>query len=184
VSDLDSLDRTLLQQMQAGVPLVPRPFAAVGEGVGLDEDAVISRVHRLSEAGVIRQIGAIFDTRSLGYSSTLVAFHTDDRDLEQAAARISAHPGVSHNYARLHHYNLWFTLTVGPKQELEDEIGCLAADTGVTDWLNLPAQRVFKIRTHFELENDRGVDSTVLMCGRCNRICLWSPIRSPRLPGG
>jgi DNA-binding Lrp family transcriptional regulator len=156
VTDLDGLDRTLLERMQAEVPFVPRPFAALGEGLGLDEGDVLARVRRLKEADVIRQIGAIFDTRRLGYQSTLVAFHAGGDDLDEVAARISADPGVSHNYARPHHYNLWFTLAVQPGRDVEDDIQRLARQTGVDDWLNLPSLRVFKLRTHFKLDKSGG----------------------------
>jgi DNA-binding Lrp family transcriptional regulator len=154
VTELDALDRALLERLQAAVPLVPQPFAALGEALGLDEELVLARLRRLKEAGIIRQIGAILDTRHLGYQSTLVAFHTAEDRLGEVAARVSAHPGVSHNYARPHHYNLWFTLAVPPGQDVEAEARRLAGEAGVVDWLNLPALRVFKIRTHFRLGAD------------------------------
>jgi DNA-binding Lrp family transcriptional regulator len=155
VNELDAHDRALLERVQAGFPLVPRPFTALGEELGLAESEVLARVRQIKEAGIIRQIGAIFDTRRLGYQSTLVAFHVQDGALEDVAAQISAHPGVSHNYARPHHYNLWFTLAVPPGHEVEEEIRHIARQTGVDDWLNLPALRVFKIRTHFKLAEDK-----------------------------
>jgi DNA-binding Lrp family transcriptional regulator len=156
---LEPVDRALLEQIQAEFPLVPQPFAAQGEALGLDENDVLARVRRLKGEGIIRQIGAIFDTQRLGYRSTLVAFHVGDGRVEDVASRISAHPGVSHNYVRPHHYNLWFTLAVPPGQKTEDELSRLAQQTRVDDWLNLPALRVFKIRTHFSLDED-GVQTT------------------------
>jgi DNA-binding Lrp family transcriptional regulator len=153
---LDALDRALLEQMQVGIPLMPEPFVALGHELGLDQEEVLARVRRLKEAGYVRQIGAIFDTRRLGYQSTLAAFHVEGADLEGVAAQVSAHPGVSHNYARPHHYNLWFTLAVPPGQAVEQEIQHLARQTGVVDWLHLPALRVFKIRTHFKLQDGDG----------------------------
>jgi siroheme decarboxylase len=131
------------------MPLVHQPFAALGQGLGLPETEVLARTRRLKAAGLIRQIGPIFDTRRLGYESTLVAFHVPREALEDVAGQVSAHPGVSHNYARPHHYNLWFTLAVPPDQDLAGEIGRLAQRCGVDDWLDLPALRVFKIKTHF-----------------------------------
>jgi len=151
VTELDTLDRTLLERLQVACPLDPRPFAALGQELDLAEVDVLDRTRRLKEAGLIRQIGAIFDTRALGYQSTLVAFHAGDQRLEEVAARVSAHPGVSHNYARPHHYNLWFTLAVPCLLYLTAEIERLARHTGVEDWLNLPALRVFKIQTRFNL---------------------------------
>jgi siroheme decarboxylase len=159
VTGLDTLDGALLERMQSGVPLEPRPFAALGEGLGLEEDEVLARVRRLKETGVIRQIGAIFDTRRLGYQSTLVALHSTDDVLEAVAAQVTAHPGVSHNYARAHHYNLWFTLAVPPGHDVEDEARRLARQTGVDDWLNLPALRVFKIQAQFVLDKQQNVNA-------------------------
>jgi DNA-binding Lrp family transcriptional regulator len=156
VTRLDALDRALLERMQAGFPLVLRPFAALGEELSLDESEVLARLRQLKEAGIIRQVGAIFDTRRLGYQSTLVAFHAQDDVLEKVAAQVSDHPGVSHNYARPHHYNLWFTLAVPPGREIVAEIEQLVQLTCVDDWLNLPALRVFKIRTHFKLAEGKG----------------------------
>jgi DNA-binding Lrp family transcriptional regulator len=155
VTGLDALDRALLERLQVAFPLTPRPFATLGEALGLEEAEVLARVRDLKEAGLIRQIGAIFDTRRLGYQSTLAAFHVPEEAMEHVAAQISAHPGVSHNYARPHHYNLWFTLAVPPGQDVADEVIRLAGQTGVDDWLNLPASRVFKIKTHFRLGDER-----------------------------
>ncbi len=152
MTQLDAVDRALLERLQSDFPLTPRPFAALGQAIGLDEAEVLARVHRLKEVGVIRQIGAIFDTRRLGYQSTLVAFHVEDGDLQDIATQISVHPGVSHNYARPHHYNLWFTLAVPPDQELVQEVRRLVQKAGVDDWLHLPALRTFKIKTHFKME--------------------------------
>jgi len=154
MTPLDAVDRALLERLQADFPLTPRPFAALGRSLHLEEAEVLARVSRLKEANVIRQISAIFDTRRLGYQSTLAAFRVTDAALEDVAAQVSAHPGVSHNYARPHHYNLWFTLAVPPGQEVAAEVGRLAQQTGVDDWLNLPSLRVFKIKTHFKLKNE------------------------------
>ena len=155
MTPLDAVDRALLERLQADFPLMtPRPFAALGRSLHLEEAEVLARVSRLKEASVIRQISAIFDTRRLGYQSTLVAFRVADAALEDVAAQVSAHPGVSHSYARPHHYNLWFTLAVPPGQEVAAEVGRLARQTGVDDWLNLPSLRVFKIKTHFKLKKE------------------------------
>lgn len=152
---MDALDRQMLDLLQKSVPLVPRPFAALGRELGLSEDEVLSRTKRLKETGIIRQIGPIFSSRRLGYQTTLVAFHVEPERLEQVAALISDHPGVSHNYSRNHFYNLWFTLTLPPDQGVEDEIARLAEEGGIDDYLNLPSLRLFKLGVHFEMSDRR-----------------------------
>lgn len=149
----NTTDRALLDLLQQGLPLEPTPFATLGRWLDIGEEEVLARVRRLKEAGVIRQIGPIFDSRRLGYRSTLVAFRVEPERLDQVAGRISRHPGVSHNYARNHAYNLWFTLTLPGERDLEAEVERLAAENRVEDYLDLPAVRVFKIGVHFRLSN-------------------------------
>lgn len=151
---MDAFDRRLLDTLQTSVPLVPRPFEALGLKLGVSEEEVLSRTQRLKEQGIIRQIGPIFSSRRLGYRSTLVAFRVAPDRLDDVASVISAHPGVSHNYSRNHRYNLWFTLTLPPDRDMEQEIAELAAAGDVDDYLNLPSQRLFKLGVHFDMSGD------------------------------
>src|SRR5512138_1686392 len=117
---LDQLDRKLLDLIQRSFPLVERPFAALGQLLGEDEERVLRRVAELKSRPrpIIRQISAIFDSKSLGYASSLVAAKVDESGLDRAVAAINAHPGVSHNYRRNHAFNLWYTVAVPPDSAL------------------------------------------------------------------
>ena len=70
---MDSIDKDILNFIQREVPLEREPFAAIGRELGIGGDEVIRRIEALKRSRVIRQISAIFDTRVLGYESTLVA---------------------------------------------------------------------------------------------------------------
>jgi len=154
---LDNTDRRLLNLVQGNLPLRTRPFDPLAEALGLPMAEVLQRTQRLKDLGIIRQISAIFDTRRLGYHSTLVAARVAPGRLAEAAAIISGHPGVSHNYARNHEYNLWFTLAVSPDSRLglpetAKRLGQLAE---VDSILLLPTLRRFKIGVHLDMtEND------------------------------
>ncbi len=152
---MDTLDRRLLDLLQESVPLVPRPFEVLGRRLDITEGEALGRTKQLVERGIIRQIGPIFSSRRLGYRSTLVAFRVEPERLEQTAALISAHPGVSHNYSRDHVYNLWFTLTLPPERDVGDEVARLAEESDVRDYLNLPSLRLFKIGVHFRMSDER-----------------------------
>ena len=106
-----TVDARLLVILQQGLPIDARPFARIGEGLGLSEEAVLARVRSLFESGVARRFGAVFESRNLGYLSTLCAVDVPAGDLEAAAARIAPHPGITHCYEREGHPNLWFTMT-------------------------------------------------------------------------
>ncbi|HYL81739.1 MAG TPA: Lrp/AsnC family transcriptional regulator, partial [Candidatus Acidoferrum sp.] len=78
---LGDRDKRLLNVLQSDFPLAPRPFQALGESLDLTETEVIARIADLKQQKVIRQISAIFDTRSLGYKSSLVAMHVQPEKL-------------------------------------------------------------------------------------------------------
>jgi len=152
---LDATDRHLLTALQAGVPLVPRPFAAVGRDLGLSEEAVVQRCQRLAADGVIRQISAIFDTAQLGYQSSLVAMTVDEAEVERAAAVINAHPGVSHNYVRDHDLNLWWTIAVPPGYDLEAHVGALHRMVGARSTRLLPTVTRYKLGVVLDVAGER-----------------------------
>ena len=157
---MDAFDRQLLNAMQEAVPLVSRPFAALGRPLGLGEQQVLERIRRLKDKEVIRQIGPVFSSRRLGYQSTLAAFHVRRERLDNVAQIVSAHPGVSHNYSRNHFYNLWFTLTLPRNRDLEAEIRQLASTADVTEYVNLPSLRRFKLGVHFDMSEKREIART------------------------
>jgi DNA-binding Lrp family transcriptional regulator len=143
-----SPDSQLLVALQKGLPLEPRPFARLGGKMGLSEETLLTKVRELFASGVARRFGAVFDSHSLGYESTLCAADVPSVDLEAAAARIHPHPGITHCYERDGHPNLWFTLTA-PAAELLPEIARVAGTLGPYEVLNLPALRKFKIEAVF-----------------------------------
>ena len=117
---MDITDRKLLNIIQSEFPVAEEPYRQVADQLAIDEAEVLDRLAELKRQNVVRQISAIFDTRRLGYKTTLVAFAYGDADLHDGAIFINRHPGVSHNYAREgSYYNLWFTLAVPPDGDLQ-----------------------------------------------------------------
>jgi DNA-binding Lrp family transcriptional regulator len=122
---LDHLDRRLLNDFQAGIPLTSRPFAHMADQLGLSEREVIARLQRLTETGAISRVGPVFRPKQVG-ASTLAAMAVPPPRLAEVASLVGAYPEVNHNYEREHHFNLWFVLTAPDQASLErarDEIG-------------------------------------------------------------
>jgi len=155
---VDDLDKRLLNTIQADFPLVSRPFQALGGRLDLAEGEVINRMAALKQRRIIRQISAIFDTRSLGYKSSLVAMRVQPERLDGAAAIVNGHPGVSHNYTRDHAFNLWFTLAVPATSDLEWTVEHLHATTGAESTRVLPTLRLFKIGMQLDMEGNTGTE--------------------------
>ena len=105
---MDMIDRELLNLIQGPFPMVEQPYLDLADQLETTEEDVLGRLTELKRQNVLRQISAIFDTRRLGYKTTLVAMAFDPEKLHPAAMEINRHPGVSHNYAREgSYYNLW-----------------------------------------------------------------------------
>lgn len=148
---MDDLDRHLLTWIQKEIPLRTRPYEEIGKKIGTDGADVLLRINRLKDEKIIRQISAIFDTKSLGYKSMLVAMRFPESKIDAGAAVINQHPGVSHNYKRSHEFNLWFTVAVPPKDSIEDHIQRLHELSGAEKTLKLPTLKLYKIGVKLDL---------------------------------
>lgn len=104
----------ILSRIQKKFPLVAQPFKSIADELGMSEDEVLEILQEQKRNNIIRQTSAIFDTKRLGYKSSLVAFKMPKEKIDRAVEIINSHPGISHNYERNHDFNIWFTLGVTP----------------------------------------------------------------------
>ena len=65
---------------------------------------------------------------------------------------VNAYPGVTHNYLRENDFNVWFTFIAPSRDIIESNLFEIKEKTGVSEILNLPATRVFKIKAEFNLK--------------------------------
>jgi siroheme decarboxylase len=107
---LDDVDTALINLLQHGFPLVPRPFAIVAEQVGTSEADVIKRVDRLRSANVLTRFGPFFDASAMGGAFCLCAMAVPSHCFDDVADMVNAHIEVAHNYERGHRLNMWFVL--------------------------------------------------------------------------
>lgn len=146
MQEIDQRDRELLGALQTEIPLVSTPFALIGQAIDMSEKEVIKRIERLKREGLLRQLAAQFDARALGYRSCLVAAKVDPERIDEAAAAINAHPGVTQNYRRNNDFNLWFTIAVSPTSllGLDKTIDLLGDEAGCETVRALPTLKQFK----------------------------------------
>lgn len=152
---MDALNKELLNEIQWTFPLVPRPFDEIAKKFKVSSQTVKERLLGLKEDGILRQLSAIFDTRRLGYTSSLVAMEISHDKLEYVASQINRHPGVSHNYERDHQFNLWFTLAVPPGSDLKTEVDKFSALDGIKKVRMLPTIKLFKIGVKLEMVEEK-----------------------------
>ena len=155
MSSLAESDKELLNEIQWTFPLVTRPFDTIAKKFDTTPEIIKEKLNNLKEIGVLRQLSAIFDTRKLGYTSSLVAMEIEHDKLDHVASQINRHPGVSHNYERDHQFNLWFTLAVPPGADLNSELEKFNVLKGIKKVRKLPTLQLFKIGVKLDMVDDK-----------------------------
>jgi len=137
----------ILSRIQKKFPLVAKPFEVIADELGISEKEVLDILQEQKKAKIIRQTSAIFDTKRLGYKSSLVAFKVKPELINSAVKILNSHPGISHNYERNHDFNIWFTMAVSPDSTfgLDKTVELLARLTKADDYIMLPTLKLFKI---------------------------------------
>ena len=151
MQELDEIDKDIINRIQSDFPIASRPYLAVAKELNLTEKEVLERVSRLKKIGIIRRIGGNFVPGKLGFVSTLCAACVPPDQIDRFADVVNRYPGVTHNYQRDNKYNVWFTFIAPSMDEIVENLKRIAAETGVSDILNLPATKVFKIKAQFDV---------------------------------
>jgi DNA-binding Lrp family transcriptional regulator len=148
----DQTDLAILNVLQEDLPLVSRPWKAIADQVGITETGLLDRMKLLEEAGIIRGISPVLESRLLGlHAATLVALHVPAESVDEVAAIISSYPEVSHNFQRDHYYSLWFTIASQNGNGIQKVLDEILDRTGipVSDVLDLPTVKKIKIDVRF-----------------------------------
>lgn len=140
---MDTLDRALINHLQGGFPLVPRPYAEVAARLGVDEPEVLARLGRLLADGILSRFGPMYHAERLGGALTLAAMAVPEPDFEAVAERVNAHSEVAHNYRRDHALNMWFVIATETPEGVGETIRAIEEETG------LPVFPMPKVREYF-----------------------------------
>ena len=147
----ESLQQRLLDAIQSGFPIEVNPYDVLANRFDVSVDEIMDAIRAMYAGGGVRRIGASFDSRKLGYTSTLCALAVPggEEELARAAEIVNAVPGVTHNYGRNHRYNMWFTLIIRSEEEKQKILASIREKTGYDDLLDMPSTKRFKISVDF-----------------------------------
>ncbi len=133
---LDAFDRALIAATQGGLPLVARPYEAVGAMLGVPGEQVRERLEHMLAQGLVRRIGAVPNHYRLGYTANgMSVWDVADEQVAVLGPRVAALPGVSHCYRRPRHlpgwpYNLFAMLHGTSRESVAQQAGEIAALLG------------------------------------------------------
>ena len=146
---LDPTEKAIVNGLQGGFPLEPRPFRDAGARIGLSEGELIDGVQQLVDSGRLSRFGPLWDAEQLGGDVCLAAMAVPRERFDAVAAMVNAHPEVSHNYERTHALNMWFVLATEAPERVEQVIGEIGQATGYRVY-NMPKLEEFYVGLRFE----------------------------------
>jgi DNA-binding Lrp family transcriptional regulator len=151
---MDKIDEKLLNLMQNEIPIDKRPFKLLGEKLLITEKEVLRRINNLKKQGLIRRIGGIFNSRKIGYTSTLCAAKVPEDKIEEIALCINGYEEVTHNYLREDEYNMWFTIITYSEERLSSIIQEIKDKTNLADIISLPSIKLFKVKVALNFQGE------------------------------
>jgi DNA-binding Lrp family transcriptional regulator len=150
---MDDIDSRILRELQHNFPLSERPYEVVAERLQISTEQLWARVQRMLDDGVIRRMGASFDSNKLGFRSTLAAVSVEPEFVDRAAEVIGRFPEVTHNYLRDDVFNIWFTLIAVDEKRIEEVLKEIRTTLSLekSAVLNLPVKELFKLDARFNV---------------------------------
>jgi Lrp/AsnC family transcriptional regulator, leucine-responsive regulatory protein len=151
--ELDATDRAILELLQENCK---QPLAAIGEKVGLSAPAVVERIHKLEEAGVVRGYVALVDARLLGRDVT--AFIGVSTNQPATVGRIENEVAAIDEVLECHHVTGLHTLMLKVKtrstETLERLIDRVRGVEGVTRTETMVVLSTHTERCRIALDSD------------------------------
>lgn len=141
-------ERAVINRLQAGLPLVHSPYAAVAAEIGITEAALLHTLADLLDRRILTRFGPMFHAGEMGGGLTLAAMRVPEPDFEKVAKAVNSFDEVAHNYRREHELNMWFVLATETPEDIIRIIGEIESATGYPVY-NMPKEEEFHVHLHF-----------------------------------
>ena len=149
---MDHIDMSILEALQDDIPLAARPYAAIASRLGIPETEILTRLKKMHEAGIIRGISPVLESRHMGLAAaTLVALHVPEEKIISTAAIISSFREVWLILRGDLYYSMWFWISAGNEELFGGVVSEILDRTGIlgNNILNLPTVKKIKIDVRF-----------------------------------
>ena len=140
---IDPTEKAIINGLQGGFPLTPRPFHDAGAELGLSEGELIQGVRDLVGAGQLSRFGPLWNAEMLGGDVCLAAIAVPQQRFDEVAEQVNAHPEIAHNYERTHALNMWFVVSAEDPRRIAEVMAEIEAETG------LPVHAMPKVQEFF-----------------------------------
>jgi Transcriptional regulators len=129
----DAVDLALIRATQGSLPLVPQPYHALAEVIGVSAEEVMQRMQRMLDLGIIRRIGAVPNHYALGYKANgMTVWDVADAEVDRLGEIVGQLAFVSHCYRRPRRLPLWpYNLFAMVHAKSREEVEAMAAEIAV-----------------------------------------------------
>jgi DNA-binding Lrp family transcriptional regulator len=145
---MDVTDRQIINTLQGGFPVSPRPFAEAAQKIGLSERTLIERIERLLEDGTLSRFGPMYNAERIGGAVTLAALAVPAERFEEVAEIVNSFSEIAHNYEREHTLNMWFVVAAEHPDRIAEVLEAIEASTELVVY-NMPKIEEFFIGLRF-----------------------------------
>jgi DNA-binding Lrp family transcriptional regulator len=148
----DSGDWAVIEQLQGGIPLEPRPYDQLADRAGMPVDEFLQRMRQLKASRLLRRMGIRLRHHQAGIRGNLLSvWRVAEADVERIGSRFAEMPEVSHCYERETDpdfpYNL-YAMVHAPTEEMAREVvQRMAAEIGIREYVALKTVRELKKST-------------------------------------
>lgn len=146
---LEPADYVLTAALEGGLTLTVRPYALLAATLGVSEEAILARLARLLELGVIRRFGVVVRHRELGYAANaMVVWDVPDAAVSEVGRLLAQQSAVTLCYRRPRRlpdwcYNLFSMVHGQDRQAVLAEIARMRNELGLE---HLACQPLFSRR--------------------------------------
>ncbi|MBC8482024.1 MAG: HRDC domain-containing protein [Planctomycetes bacterium] len=166
---LTNLQKKLISNLQNGLVICDRPYDIIADSLHCSTADVLTDIETLKKANVIKRLGPVLNHRALGLCSVLATACVPQDCIKAVSEAINSLSGVTHNYLRDHHYNLWFTLTAESYCEINSILKQLSSRFEI-EFHSITAEKTFKLRVNFDPD-----DTEPLLCDHVKSIHQKTP---------
>ncbi len=129
---LNVAEQALMSELQEGLDLVSRPYAALAARAGVSEVAVMDMLRAWQRENAIKRFGVIVRHHELGYTANAMAvWDVPDEVVHDLGVRLAAEPDVTLCYQRSRHlpewrYNLYCMIHGRERSDVEARLSRLS----------------------------------------------------------
>jgi DNA-binding Lrp family transcriptional regulator len=145
----DERDKDIIRATQGDLPVIPEPYAAAAEQLGMSVDALLEHLASMKERGILRRVAAILYHRRAGFSANgMGVWKVPEDKIAEFGPRMASFRGISHCYQRPT-YEDWpysvFTMAHGrSKEECDAILDAIAGEFEITERATLYSSTEFK----------------------------------------